>query len=167
MFFISCSNNVLYDTPGYVLFAQWQRDVKDISISSFKGCFFSLLFAGKQAVKSDNQFRVMCVAMHPSHPEVFMCGGYSSMVKAWDSRSGKVKLINLLIAHLSFLLTLVHWLQFGHINLGQARFLSMTPTHCLIAHIYKHASVHFSLHNDPCYILPDNAAALQGIPLIV
>ncbi|XP_028251460.1 WD repeat-containing protein 25 [Parambassis ranga] len=45
---------------------------------------------GKRAVKLDNQFRVMCVAVHPSHPEVFLCGGYSSMVKAWDSRSCKV-----------------------------------------------------------------------------
>lgn len=45
---------------------------------------------GQQVVKLDNQFRVMCVALHPSNPEVFLCGGYSSVVKAWDSRSGKV-----------------------------------------------------------------------------
>ncbi|KAM6913204.1 WD repeat-containing protein 25 [Xenentodon cancila] len=45
---------------------------------------------GQQAVKLDNQFRVMCVALLPSSPEVFLCGGYSSVVKAWDSRSCKV-----------------------------------------------------------------------------
>uniref|UniRef100_A0A3P8TM20 WD repeat domain 25 n=1 Tax=Amphiprion percula TaxID=161767 RepID=A0A3P8TM20_AMPPE len=45
---------------------------------------------GQQAVKLDNQFKVMCVALHPSNPEVFLCGGYSSAVKAWDSRSCKV-----------------------------------------------------------------------------
>ncbi|XP_061599644.1 WD repeat-containing protein 25 [Cololabis saira] len=45
---------------------------------------------GQQAVKVDNQFRVMCVALLPGSPEVFLCGGYSSVVKAWDSRSSKV-----------------------------------------------------------------------------
>ncbi|XP_047467673.1 WD repeat-containing protein 25 [Mugil cephalus] len=45
---------------------------------------------GQQSVKLDNQFKVMCVALHPSNPEVFLCGGYSSSVKAWDSRICKV-----------------------------------------------------------------------------
>ncbi|XP_049917161.1 WD repeat-containing protein 25 [Epinephelus moara] len=45
---------------------------------------------GQQLVKLDNQFKVMCVVLHPSNPEVFLCGGYSSVVKAWDSRSCKV-----------------------------------------------------------------------------
>ncbi|XP_028294484.1 WD repeat-containing protein 25 isoform X2 [Gouania willdenowi] len=44
---------------------------------------------GQQVVKLDNQFKVMCVALHPSSPDVFLCGGYSSAVKAWDSRSCK------------------------------------------------------------------------------
>lgn len=61
--------------------------------------FFSLSYfffsAGGQIVKLDNQFKVMCVALHPSSPDVFLCGGYSSMVKAWDSRCSKVKVINL------------------------------------------------------------------------
>ncbi|XP_054470166.1 WD repeat-containing protein 25 [Anoplopoma fimbria] len=45
---------------------------------------------GQQVVKLDNQFKVMCVAPHPSNPEIFLCGGHSSAVKAWDSRSCKV-----------------------------------------------------------------------------
>ncbi|KAE8290002.1 WD repeat-containing protein 25 [Larimichthys crocea] len=45
---------------------------------------------GQQVVKLDNQFKVMCVVLHPSNLEVFLCGGYSSVVKAWDSRSCKV-----------------------------------------------------------------------------
>uniref|UniRef100_UPI0037E87D1F WD repeat-containing protein 25 n=1 Tax=Semicossyphus pulcher TaxID=241346 RepID=UPI0037E87D1F len=45
---------------------------------------------GQQVVKLDNQFKAMCVVLHPSNPEVFLCGGYSSAVKAWDSRSCKV-----------------------------------------------------------------------------
>lgn len=55
----------------------------------------SLSCAGQALVTCDSQFRVMCVAVHPSSPEVFLCGGYSSAVKAWDSRCCKVKPINL------------------------------------------------------------------------
>ena len=44
----------------------------------------------------DNQFKVMCLGLHPSGPETFLCGGYSSVVKAWDSRCAKVQLINFL-----------------------------------------------------------------------
>lgn len=67
---------------------------------------------GQQIAKLDNQFKVMCAVLHPSNSDVFLCGGYSSVVKAWDSRSCKVKPINLLTVDLSFLLTLVHRLLF-------------------------------------------------------
>ncbi|XP_062296292.1 WD repeat-containing protein 25 [Scomber scombrus] len=45
---------------------------------------------GQQVVKLDNGFKVMCLALHPSNPEIFLTGGYSSTVKAWDSRSSKM-----------------------------------------------------------------------------
>ncbi|GAA6213453.1 WD repeat-containing protein 25-like [Lates japonicus] len=45
---------------------------------------------GQQIAKLDNQFKVMCAVLHPSNPDVFLCGGYSSVVKAWDSRSCKM-----------------------------------------------------------------------------
>ncbi|XP_026195698.1 WD repeat-containing protein 25 [Anabas testudineus] len=45
---------------------------------------------GQQIVKVENQFKVTCAVLHPSNPEVFLCGGYSSMVKAWDTRSCKM-----------------------------------------------------------------------------
>ncbi|XP_035024245.2 WD repeat-containing protein 25 [Hippoglossus stenolepis] len=45
---------------------------------------------GQQKVKFDNQFKVMCAVLHPSSPDVFLCGGHSSVVKAWDSRSSKM-----------------------------------------------------------------------------
>ncbi|XP_058470855.1 WD repeat-containing protein 25 isoform X1 [Solea solea] len=45
---------------------------------------------GQRIAKLDNQFKVMCVALHPSNPDVFLCGGHSSVVKAWDSRSCKM-----------------------------------------------------------------------------
>ncbi|XP_007561132.1 WD repeat-containing protein 25 [Poecilia formosa] len=45
---------------------------------------------GQPTVKVDNQFKVMCVVLHPGSPDVFLCGGHSSVVKAWDSRCCKV-----------------------------------------------------------------------------
>ncbi|KAK2825966.1 hypothetical protein Q5P01_020180 [Channa striata] len=45
---------------------------------------------GQQIVKLGNQFKVMCAVLHPSNPDVFLCGGYSSVVQAWDSRSSKM-----------------------------------------------------------------------------
>ncbi|CAN9502053.1 unnamed protein product [Ophioblennius macclurei] len=45
---------------------------------------------GQPAVNVDTTFRVMCVAALPSHPEVFLCGGHSPAIKAWDSRCCKV-----------------------------------------------------------------------------
>ncbi|XP_056446333.1 WD repeat-containing protein 25 [Gadus chalcogrammus] len=44
---------------------------------------------GQQLVKVDNQFKVMCVALQPSDEHVFLCGGYSPVVKAWDARVSK------------------------------------------------------------------------------
>ncbi|MCJ8737140.1 hypothetical protein PDJAM_G00020390 [Pangasius djambal] len=38
----------------------------------------------------DNQFKVTCLAFQPSDPTVFLCGGFSSEVKAWDSRTCKM-----------------------------------------------------------------------------
>lgn len=66
-----------------------------MSLSLFLSLSYSFLSAGQQVVRLGNQFKVMCVVLHPSSPDVFLCGGYSSVVKAWDSRSSKVKLINL------------------------------------------------------------------------
>ncbi|XP_076021671.1 WD repeat-containing protein 25 [Genypterus blacodes] len=45
---------------------------------------------GQRIVKVDNQFKVMCAVLQPSNPDVFLCGGYSSSVKAWDSRCCKM-----------------------------------------------------------------------------
>lgn len=53
-------------------------------------CAVTDVETGQAVVTCDSQFRVMCVAVHPGSPEVFLCGGYSSAVKAWDSRCCKV-----------------------------------------------------------------------------
>ncbi|CAL8273216.1 unnamed protein product [Merluccius merluccius] len=44
---------------------------------------------GQQVMKVDNQFKVMCVAPRPGDEQVFLCGGYSPVVKAWDARLSK------------------------------------------------------------------------------
>ncbi|XP_010877834.2 WD repeat-containing protein 25 [Esox lucius] len=46
---------------------------------------------GQPIAKVGNQFKVMCLAIQPDNPEVFLCGGYSAEVKAWDSRTCKVE----------------------------------------------------------------------------
>ncbi|XP_018619592.1 WD repeat-containing protein 25 [Scleropages formosus] len=45
---------------------------------------------GQQIVKMRNQFKVTCLAVQPSDPSVFLCGGFSPEVKAWDTRACKV-----------------------------------------------------------------------------
>ncbi|XP_029972911.1 WD repeat-containing protein 25 [Salarias fasciatus] len=45
---------------------------------------------GQPAVTVDTSFRVMCVAVVPGRPDVFLCGGYSPAVQAWDTRCCKV-----------------------------------------------------------------------------
>lgn len=50
---------------------------------------------GKTVVKMENQFKVGCVTPRPCDPDVFLCGGFSSEVKAWDVRSSKVSLITM------------------------------------------------------------------------
>lgn len=77
--------------------------VEEFALLSFNRSLCNFLgSAGQPAVKVDNEFKVMRVVVHPSSPEVFLCGGYSSTVKAWDSRSCKVTFITLLTADLSF-----------------------------------------------------------------
>ncbi|XP_063039517.1 WD repeat-containing protein 25 isoform X2 [Engraulis encrasicolus] len=45
---------------------------------------------GSEIVKVGNQFKVTCLAVQPADPEVFLCGGFSPEVKAWDARSSKM-----------------------------------------------------------------------------
>ncbi|XP_060789507.1 WD repeat-containing protein 25 isoform X2 [Neoarius graeffei] len=40
--------------------------------------------------RMDNQFKVTCLAFQPSEPTLFLCGGFGSEVKAWDSRTCKM-----------------------------------------------------------------------------
>ncbi|KAJ8341646.1 hypothetical protein SKAU_G00339370 [Synaphobranchus kaupii] len=44
---------------------------------------------GQEVVGMNNQFKVTCLALQPSDPHVFLCGGFSPEVKAWDTRTCK------------------------------------------------------------------------------
>ncbi|XP_006632457.2 WD repeat-containing protein 25 [Lepisosteus oculatus] len=45
---------------------------------------------GQQVANLRSQFKVTCLSFHPRDPNVFLCGGFSPEVKAWDVRSCKV-----------------------------------------------------------------------------
>ncbi|XP_067223203.1 WD repeat-containing protein 25 isoform X2 [Chanodichthys erythropterus] len=45
---------------------------------------------GQTVSRMENGFKVTCVAPRPSDPDVFLSGGFSSEVKAWDARCCKV-----------------------------------------------------------------------------
>ncbi|XP_023684166.2 WD repeat-containing protein 25 isoform X1 [Paramormyrops kingsleyae] len=45
---------------------------------------------GQVVVKVGNQFKVTCLTVQPSDPNIFLCGGFSPEVKAWDIRTCKV-----------------------------------------------------------------------------
>ncbi|KAJ8288787.1 hypothetical protein COCON_G00014460 [Conger conger] len=45
---------------------------------------------GQKVVAVNNQCKVTCLALQPSDPHVFLCGGFSPEVKAWDTRTCKV-----------------------------------------------------------------------------
>ncbi|KAM8915979.1 WD repeat-containing protein 25 isoform 1-T2 [Spinachia spinachia] len=76
---------------GAVRDARWTPCGRHLLSGSFDNmAVITDVETGQQVVKLDNQFKVMRVVPHPSSPEVFLCGGYSSTVNAWDSRSCKV-----------------------------------------------------------------------------
>ncbi|XP_068582482.1 WD repeat-containing protein 25 isoform X2 [Cebidichthys violaceus] len=76
---------------GAVRDARWTSCGRQLLSGSFDNtAVITDVETGQQLVKLDNQFKVMRVVPHPSSPEVFLCGGHGSAVKAWDSRSCKV-----------------------------------------------------------------------------
>nr|XP_020649246.1 WD repeat-containing protein 25 [Pogona vitticeps]XP_020649247.1 WD repeat-containing protein 25 [Pogona vitticeps] len=45
---------------------------------------------GTQTFSIRNEFRISTLMFHPLDPNIFICGGFSPEVKAWDMRSSKV-----------------------------------------------------------------------------
>ncbi|KAM6134302.1 WD repeat-containing protein 25 isoform 2-T2 [Phoenicopterus ruber ruber] len=44
---------------------------------------------GKQIFSSKNEFRISALKFHPTESNIFICGGFSPEVKAWDIRTSK------------------------------------------------------------------------------
>ncbi|XP_028920062.1 WD repeat-containing protein 25 [Ornithorhynchus anatinus] len=76
---------------GAVRAGQWSSCGRKI----LSGGFDSMLHltdveTGTQLFSSKNEFRVSTLKFHPSEPNIFLCGGFSPEVKAWDMRNCKV-----------------------------------------------------------------------------
>ncbi|TSO67452.1 WD repeat-containing protein 25 [Bagarius yarrelli] len=48
------------------------------------------LETGQVVARMENQFKVTCLAFQPTDPTLFLSGGFSSEIMAWDSRTCKV-----------------------------------------------------------------------------
>ncbi|XP_049595520.1 WD repeat-containing protein 25 isoform X1 [Syngnathus scovelli] len=76
---------------GAVRDAHWSPCGRQLLTGSFdNSAAVTDVETGQRIIKADNQFKVMCVVSHPANSEVFLCGGYSSTVNAWDARCCKV-----------------------------------------------------------------------------
>ncbi|XP_065695376.1 WD repeat-containing protein 25 [Patagioenas fasciata] len=76
---------------GAVRAAQWSSCGRRI----LSGGFDSVLHltdveTGKQIFSSKNEFRISTLKFHPTESNIFICGGFSPEVKAWDIRTSKV-----------------------------------------------------------------------------
>ncbi|KAG2457691.1 WDR25 protein, partial [Polypterus senegalus] len=76
-------------------------DSTDFSHWTTSGCFFLRLLCsycqtrqtGQQLGKLRNEFKITCLSFLPGDHNIFVCGGFSPEVKAWDTRIGKVSVI--------------------------------------------------------------------------
>ncbi|KAG5857499.1 hypothetical protein ANANG_G00020100 [Anguilla anguilla] len=76
---------------GAVRDARWSQCGRRLLTGSFDHKVrLSDVETGQEVVGVNNQFKVTCLALQPSDPHVFLCGGFSPEVKAWDTRTCKV-----------------------------------------------------------------------------
>ncbi|XP_058848075.1 WD repeat-containing protein 25 isoform X1 [Acipenser ruthenus] len=76
---------------GAVRDACWSSCGRNILSGSFDTtAHLTDVETGQRLAELRNEFRVCCLALQPRDPHVFLCGGFSSEVKAWDCRSCQV-----------------------------------------------------------------------------
>lgn len=63
---------------------------KMLVIGIFSHFILSVCVAGTQVFSGQSDFRVTTLKFHPKDHNVFLCGGFSSEIKAWDMRTGKL-----------------------------------------------------------------------------
>ncbi|XP_043088263.1 WD repeat-containing protein 25 [Puntigrus tetrazona] len=75
---------------GSVRDADWLPCGRRLLSGSFDGsAAVTDVETGKTISRVENGFKVCCVAPRPSDPDVFLCGGFSPEVRAWDARCCK------------------------------------------------------------------------------
>ncbi|KAJ7345183.1 hypothetical protein JRQ81_001133 [Phrynocephalus forsythii] len=71
--------------------AQWSPCGRSIISGGFDCMLHSTdVEKGTQSFSAKNDFRITTLMFHPLDPNIFICGGFSPEVKAWDMRSSKV-----------------------------------------------------------------------------
>ncbi|XP_016335877.1 WD repeat-containing protein 25 [Sinocyclocheilus anshuiensis] len=76
---------------GSVRDACWLACGRRLLSGSFDGsAAITDVETGKTITQMENGFKVCCVAPRPSDPDVFVCGGFSPEVRAWDARCCKM-----------------------------------------------------------------------------
>ncbi|XP_030627458.1 WD repeat-containing protein 25 [Chanos chanos] len=76
---------------GAVRDACWLPCGRRLLSGSFDGtAVVSDVETGQEVSRVQPHFKVTCLALQPSDPNVFLCGGFSSEVMAWDTRSCKM-----------------------------------------------------------------------------
>ncbi|MGH0182502.1 UNVERIFIED_CONTAM: hypothetical protein FKN15_027244 [Acipenser sinensis] len=79
---------------GAVRDACWSSCGRNILSGSFDAtAHLTDVETGQRLAELRNEFRVCCLALQPRDPHVFLCGGFSSEVKAWDCRSCQVNIL--------------------------------------------------------------------------
>ncbi|XP_062974127.1 WD repeat-containing protein 25 [Elgaria multicarinata webbii] len=76
---------------GAVRAAQWAPCGRSVLTGGFD-CMLHLtdIETGAQIFSSRSEFRISTLKFHPLDANIFICGGFSPEVKAWDIRSSKV-----------------------------------------------------------------------------
>ncbi|XP_051625542.1 WD repeat-containing protein 25 isoform X4 [Manacus candei] len=71
--------------------AQWSSCGRRILSGGFDSTLhLTDIETGKQIFSSKTEFRISALKFHPTESNIFLCGGFSPEVKAWDIRTSKV-----------------------------------------------------------------------------
>ncbi|NXY02012.1 WDR25 protein, partial [Pteruthius melanotis] len=105
--------------------AQWSSCGRRILSGGFDSTLhLTDIETGKQIFSSKTEFRISALKFHPTESNVFICGGFSPEVKAWDIRTSKVnEIFFLFLFHIKlevfFVKCIAHRLQVTTAELGQ------------------------------------------------
>ncbi|XP_077322938.1 WD repeat-containing protein 25 [Lithobates pipiens] len=71
--------------------AQWSSCGQKILTGGFDSTLhLTDVETGKDLLSANNEWKIGAVKFHPIDPNLFICGGFSPTVKAWDARMNKV-----------------------------------------------------------------------------